>query len=138
MTMLVLFFLVGLVLVAAGRERRNRRRFAEDLGTFRCRIRRRGRRWSRWMWARWSGELLVIRRGPVFDRTLRLAGVVLPEGVRRRRVRKRFLVAVRIRTAHEVLEMATEAASRTELVGPYLAAACIDLPQAPVRRRHEN
>src|SRR4051812_27533210 len=95
MSMVVLFLLVLIVLCAAGRERRTRRAFAEDGPTFRCRVRSR-RRWSRWMLARWTGELLVIRRGPVFDRIRRVPGVVLADGVVRRHVHGRRLIAVRV------------------------------------------
>lgn len=138
MSMVSLFLLALLALCAAGRERRTRRAFAEDGPAFRCRIRSR-RRWSRWMWARWTGDLLVIRRGPVFDRIRRMPGVVQTEGVVRRHVRGRALIAVRVCVARgAVIEVAAEGMDRAELVGPYVAAAFSGLAAAPERRRHEN
>ncbi len=133
---LLIFVTALLVLVAAGRERRTRRAFADDGPAFRCRVR--GRRgWSRWMWARWAGDLLVIRRGPVFDRIRRVPGVVTTEGVVRRHVRGRSLIAVRVRIARDaVIEVAADGQDRAELVGPYVAAAFSGLAAAPVRRRH--
>ncbi|MFI1996393.1 hypothetical protein [Actinoplanes sp. NPDC020271] len=123
MSMVSLFVLVLLALCAAGRERRTRKAFAEDGPAFRCRVRfRRG--WSRWMWARWTGDLLVIRRGPVFDRIRRMPGVVLSEGVVRRHIRGRNLIAVRVCVAPgTVIEVAADGLDRAELVGPYVAAA---------------
>ncbi|WIM98430.1 hypothetical protein ACTOB_002030 [Actinoplanes oblitus] len=145
-----IFVLVLLLALAAGRERRRRRAFAEDGPTFECRVRAVGRspapwrrlrrRWSRWMWARWSGEVLVIRRGPVLDRRVRLAAQVTPKGVYVLPLREgprcgRDPIAVRLRTADgAVIEVAAHAAARTELVGMYVAAAFSDLPRAPLRR----
>ncbi|BCJ45780.1 hypothetical protein GCM10010168_58000 [Actinoplanes ianthinogenes] len=146
----LLFLMFLAVLAAVARERRKRRAFAEDGPTFECRIRAAGRSpqgwrrlsrsWSRWVWARWSGEVLVIRRGPVFDRTVRLAAQVTPKGVyvlplHEGRKCGRNPIAVRLRTADgAVIEVAAHAAARTELVGMYVAAAFSDLPRAPVRR----
>ncbi|AEV84907.1 hypothetical protein ACWT_3883 [Actinoplanes sp. SE50] len=139
MTLLVL--LVFLVLLAAvRRERRTRRAFAEDGPAFRCRVRFR-RRWSRRMWACWAGELLLIRRGPVFDRTLRLPVRVLPPGVHRlpagtgRRCGPDPIVVRLVAADGTVFAVVAAGADRVELVGPYLAAAFSDLPRAPVRRR---
>ncbi|GAA2852522.1 hypothetical protein Acy02nite_51770 [Actinoplanes cyaneus] len=138
MSMVVLLLLVLVVICATGRERRTRRAFAEDGPTFRCRVRSR-RRWSRWMLARWTGELLVIRRGPVFDRIRRLPGVVLADGVVRRHVHGRRLIVVRVGIGGgAVIEVAADGLDRAELVGPYVAAAFSGLAAAPVRRRHEN
>ncbi|GLW34910.1 hypothetical protein Areg01_78460 [Actinoplanes regularis] len=147
-----LLFLTLLAMIAAvARERRGRRAFAEDGPTFECRVRACGpppaawrrlrRRWSRWMWARWAGEVLVIRRGPVLDRDLRLTAEVLPKGVFRLPAQEgrrcgRNPIAVRLRTDDgAVIEVVAARAARTELVGSFVAAAFSDLPRAPVRRR---
>jgi hypothetical protein len=147
-----LLFLAFLLLLGAfARERRGRRAFAEGGSAFWCRFRATGgaprgwrwlrRRWSRRMWARWSGDVLVIRRGPVFDRTIRLAARVSPVGVYLLPPRdaKRcgvHPIAVRLWLADGSLaEVTATETERTELVGPYLAAAFNDLPKAPVPRR---
>jgi hypothetical protein len=145
------FVLTVVLVLAIGWERRRRRDFAEDGATFVCRIRACGRspvgwrrlrrRWSRWVWARWSGPELVIRRGPFLDRTLRLTGQITPEGVYLLSVAERRRcgpepIAVRLRTADDsVIEMTATESVRAELVGPFVAAAFSDLPRAPVRRR---
>jgi hypothetical protein len=144
-------FLTFLVVLAIARERRARRAFAGYGPAFECRIRSCGpasvewprlrRRWSRRLWARWSGEVLEIRRGPVLDRTLRLAAQVSPKGV--------YVlpdppdlafepapIAVQLRTAAgAVIEVTAGETARAELVGAYVAAAFNDLPRAPSRRQ---
>ena len=152
--MLMWLLLAGVLLVAttAEAERRGRQRIAEHDDAFLCRVRACGsaprnwrwlrRRWSRPMWAVWDRETLEIRRGPIADRTVRLAAVVSPSGVHglpwgdvtgcgwR-------AVAVQLWCADgSVLELIAPDESRTDLVGPYLAAATSDLPRAPVPRRH--
>lgn len=140
------------VVAIAGAERRGRQRFAEQDDAFLCRVRACGSpprgwrwlrgRWSRPMWAVWDGKVLEIRRGPVADRTVRLAVVVSPSGVHglpwgdvtgcgwR-------AVAVQLWSADSsVLELIAPEESRCDLVGPYLAAALTDLPRAPAPRRN--
>ncbi|MCY1136875.1 hypothetical protein OWR29_02620 [Actinoplanes sp. Pm04-4] len=131
---------VLLVVLALVREVRARRRFAQDGPSFRCRFRRvygeapagwpgLRRLWTRPMWARWSGDVLVVRRGPVRDRTLRLAAKVQPVGVY---VRPRTAdLSVRLSVGGAIVEMTAAAEARLELVGPYLAAAVSDLPKPP-------
>jgi hypothetical protein len=138
----LVFMVTILVMLLIGRERRNRRAFAEDGPAFRCRFRSHGarprpwrrlrRRWSRWMWARWTGELLVIRRGPIGDRTLRLTARVQSAGVYV--LPSSRAIAVRMSVGDATVEVTAAAHDRLELVGPFLAAAVHDLPQAPVGR----
>ncbi|BAL87026.1 hypothetical protein AMIS_18060 [Actinoplanes missouriensis 431] len=135
--------------MAFGRERRARRAFV-DGGAFACRVRacgpppsgwRRLRpRWSRRLLAHWAGEALVVRRGPVLHRIVRLPARAAVSGVHHlsrsdaRRCGSRS-IAVRLRLADGALiEVTTGRAERIDLVGPYLAAAVNDLPRAPVRR----
>lgn len=93
------------------------------------------------MWARWSGDVLVIRRGPVLDRTLRLTARITSAGVyvvppRDAKRCGEHPIAVRLRLRDgSLLEVTATEPERTELVGPYLAAALNDLPRAPARRR---
>jgi hypothetical protein len=140
-----LLFLGLLVLFCAvHRERRSRRAFAEDGPAFACRIRAPGRspaswprlrrRWSRQLYARWFGAVLVVRRGPVFDRTVRIAAAVTMEGVVG--VPGTNAIVVRLWVSDgSLVEVTAGAQARTELVGMYLAAAVSDLPRAPLRRR---
>jgi hypothetical protein len=152
----LMWLLVGVgvlfVVTTAGAERRGRQHFAEQDDAFLCRVRACGssprswrslrRRWSRPMWAVWDREMLEIRRGPVADRTVRLAVVVSPSGVHglpwgdvtgcgwR-------AVAVQLWGADgSVLELIAPDEARADLVGPYLAAAITDLPRAPLPRRN--
>lgn len=150
------WLLIGVgVLVAAAAVRvewRRRRRFAEQDNAFLCRVRACGprpanwrrlrARWSRPMVAAWDGETLRIRRGPVLDRTVRLTAVVSPSGVHALPwgdVTGCGWRAVAVQLWGEdgsALELITPDESRTDLVGPYLAAAVTDLPRAPVPRRN--
>ncbi|MBG0567180.1 hypothetical protein I4J89_37610 [Actinoplanes sp. NEAU-A11] len=147
----LLFLAFLLLLGAVARERRSRRHFIDGGSAFWCRIRTSGgpprawrrlrRQWSRRMWARWSGDELVVRRGPVFDRTIRLTARVSPVGVyvvppgeAKRCGQHPIAVRLWLRDGSLVEVTATEA-ERTELVGPFLAAAFSDLPKAPVPRR---
>lgn len=131
-----------------GWERRMRRRFVADDDVFECRARALGAppatwrrlrgRWSRIMSARWDGPVLVIRRGPVSVRTLRLPArvsssiyLIAPDGPEARGMRR---VAVRLLAGGGEIELSTLEFSRIDLVGPYLVAATPSLP-APARRR---
>src|SRR4051794_34943578 len=77
----VLAVLVAAVVV----ERRRRRHLTEDVDVFQCRIRSLGpapkgwrmlrRAWSRRVWACWTGDVLMVRRGPVLDRRVRLVAL---------------------------------------------------------------
>jgi hypothetical protein len=146
---LIALLAVALVLLGAGiRAYRGRRRFSWAGETFRCRIRNCGyssagwprlrRRWSRPMWATWAGDVLKVRRGPLFDRVLVLRATVADGGIYRLPVREAQRcgprpVAVCLRICDDSqLEVVTAEESRLDLVGPYLVAAIHGLPGAPV------
>lgn len=132
-------------------NRRGLRRFGEDEHAFVCRIRVSGRvpanwrrlprrRWSRHVVARWEGETLIVRRGPVFDRPVRLPARVQSEvyllRARSARLRGSRAVGVRLVVGSATLvEVAAFEYARMQLVGPYLTAALNDLPKAPAPRR---
>jgi hypothetical protein len=138
-------------LVASGIAARRRRRFCRVGAAFRCRLRICGlacttwrlltRRWSRPMWATWVGDVLVVRRGPVFDREIELRATVTSAGVyalapNDARWCGHHPVAVGLTVSDgSCVEVATDGEARMALVGPFLAAAINDLPQAPARRR---
>ncbi|GGQ48893.1 hypothetical protein [Couchioplanes azureus] len=151
--MLISLVIVVLLAAAIGADLaawRSRRRFIDSGETFRCRVRtcgdpspawpRLGRRWSRPMWATWAGDVLTVRRGPVFARTVslraRVSAGVYTLATRDARRCGTHPVAVRVLTPDGCrLEIATDGEARLALVGPYLAAAVNDLPRAPIRRR---
>jgi hypothetical protein len=127
---------------------RGRKRFIWAGDTFRCRFRNCGyssatwprlrRQWSRPMWASWTGDVLQVRRGPVFDRVLELRASVTANGVYRLPAREAKRcgpdpVAVCLHLADgSGIEIVTDMESRIDLVGPYLIAAIHGLPGAPV------
>jgi hypothetical protein len=138
------------LLVAGLTSRRSRKKFLLADGAFRCRIRacgytssvwpRLSRWWSRPMLAVWIDDVLVVRRGPVFARLLPLRANVLPGGVYalapcdvRRCGPSPIAVGLCVWDGSR-MEVAADEQTRFALVGPYLAAAIHDLPQAPVRR----
>jgi hypothetical protein len=147
------YLVVAVLLVLLGTgvaARRSKRRFIEAGDAFRCRLRACGGtpaswprltgRWSRRMWARWDGDVLVVRRGPVFARAMVLRATVSRVGVyvlpvRDTRGRGRA-IAVGLRLCDDSrVDVAAAEQTRVALVGPYLAAAINDLPRAPVPRR---
>lgn len=143
LTIVVLIALIAADVV----ERRRRRKLVEDVHVFECRVRAVGRspagwrmlrrRWSRRAWAWWNGDVLVIRRGPVLDRKVRLAARVSAD-LSPCRLRPFGTRGVTVRLAlpgDRHIEVAALDWSRIELVGPYLAAAITHLPKAPVPRR---
>jgi hypothetical protein len=127
-----------------------RRRFRRAGDAFRCRVRTSGytsaiwprlrRHWSRRMWARWEGDVLVVRRGPVLTRAVHLRAQWSPTSV----------YAVPPRDARRLgpgpiavdlkgwdgsrIEVAAEQRARMDLVGPFLVAAVSALPTAPAPR----
>jgi hypothetical protein len=142
------------LLVAGLTARRSRDDFMHADGAFRCRIRacgytssvwpRLSRWWSRPMLAAWIDDVLVVRRGPVLARTLPLRATVLPGGVHTlapRDVRRcgphPIAVGLRVWDGSR-MEVAAHEETRFALVGPYLAAAIHDLPEAPVRRTQNS
>jgi hypothetical protein len=129
-----------------------RRRVTRADGIFRCRVRlsagrcahwpRLRHRWSRRrFWARWVGCELVVWRGPLVLRSVRLPGRVRVDGAYR--VTARAVKGCGYRPLAVELEfpdgsriqIAAEDRDRIELVGPYLAAAMHHLPRSPRRRR---
>jgi hypothetical protein len=137
---LALLLLCGL---AFGRRRQ--RAFIREGPVFTARFRTAGPRppgwrglhgrWSRRMFAYWRDDVLVIRRGPLCDRRLRLNAQVTFAGVYGLSGR-RGAIAVHLRLPDgSLLEVTAPAGDRAELVGPYLAAAMSHLPRAPLRRR---
>jgi hypothetical protein len=140
--------LVLLLLSAGVLAYRRSKRFIGAGVCFRCRIRSCGysstgwphlrRRWSRPMWASWSGDVLLVRRGPVFDRILELPATVTTDGVYRlpaheaKRCGPRpVAVCLQVRDGSRI-EVVTGEQARLDVVGPYLIAAIHGLPQAPV------
>jgi hypothetical protein len=139
------------VLVVGMVARRSRRRFQDSDAVFRCRLRvlghrsaiwrSLGRHWSRPMWARWDGDVLVVRRGPVLGRTIPLRTRPLVDGVRNLlfeapRMCGSRPIGVVLRVGDgSWIEVAAATDDRMKVVGPYLAAAINGLPQAPASRR---
>jgi len=150
LTLLVLGALL-VVLVTGVAARRSRRRFQDSGVAFRCRLRVLGHRsaiwpslrrhWSRPMWALWDDDVLIVRRGPVLARTTPLRTQPLVDGVHNllfeapRRCGSRPIGVVLRVWDGSWIEVAAATDDRMNVVGPYLAAAISDLPQAPVPRR---
>jgi hypothetical protein len=140
---------VVLVLVLMTVEHRIQRGFAQDDRAFGCRVRAVGAppaawpwlraRWSRFMWARWDDTVLVVRRGPVPMRVLRLPAqtsssvYLIDPGSPARRGMRPVAVVVALEDGGDI-ELSTLELSRVDLVGPYLVAASRELP-APARHR---
>lgn len=126
-------------------DRRRRRAFIREGPVFTARFRTAGPRppgwrglrrgWSRRMLAYWRDDVLVIRRGLVVDRRLRLFAQITFAGVYGLSGR-RDAIAVHLRLPDgALLEVTAPSGDRVELVGPYLAAGISHLPRAPLRRR---
>jgi hypothetical protein len=128
----------------------SRRRFQQTGDAFRCRIRTSGytsaiwprlrRHWSRRMWAVWTEDVLVVRRGPVLARTLLLHAQRPPTSVYAvppRDVRslgpEPIAIDLKVWDGSRI-EVVTERGRRANLVGPFLAAAVSALPTAPTPR----
>jgi hypothetical protein len=133
------------VLIGVVVDRRRQRAFIREGPVFAARFRTAGprpacwrglrRRWSRRMWAYWRDDVLVIRRGPVLDRRLRMFAQITVAGVYGLSGR-RGAIAVHLRLPDgALLEVTAPSGDRVELVGPYLAAGISHLPRAPLRRR---
>lgn len=141
-----------LLLVALAAQFVRRRRFARSKGGFRCKARLSARRsvlWPRlrprWtqrrLWARWMGDELLVRRGGVLMRTVRLPAKVRSDGI--------YLltcmdvtqlgsqpIAIELEISDgSRIEVAARSSARLHLVGPYLGAALHGLPRAPAPRR---
>jgi hypothetical protein len=146
---LILLLAVAVLLLSAGvRANRNRKRFVWTGEAFRCRIRNCGysstgwprlrRQWSRPMWASWTGDVLMVRRGPVLDRVLALRASVTANGIYRLPARDArrcgphpVAVCLRLEDGSRI-EVVTDEDARLDVVGPYLIAAIHGLPRAPV------
>ena len=122
--------------------RRSHIRFVSTDDTFRCRFRACGyvstvwprlarqctRRWSRPMWARWTGDVLVVRRGPLLPRLISLRAQMCRAGVYTvspdEPVGFDSPIAAGLRLCDgSAVEVVTAGADRLALVGPYLVAA---------------
>lgn len=151
LTLLVLGSLVVVLLIGVAAWR-SRQRFQACGDAFRCRLRVRDQRseiwpwlrrhWSRPMWSLWDEDVLIVRRGPVLARMIRLRTQTPVAGAR-----NLYLDAPRLCGEQPIgvvlkiwdgsrIEVAASADDRLAVVGPFLAAAINDLPQAPVPRRH--
>jgi hypothetical protein len=125
----------------------SRRRFRQAGDGFRCRVRTSGytsaiwprlrRHWSRRMWAMWVDDVLVVRRGPVFARTIPLPAqrsltnvyTVPPRDVRSLGPNP---IAIDLKAWDgSRIEVAAGRGARLNLVGPFLTAALSALPTAP-------
>jgi hypothetical protein len=93
------------------------------------------------MWALWDDDVLIVRRGPILARTIPLRAQLPVGGVHHllfeapRRCGSRPLSVVLKVWDGSRIEVAAATGDRLQVVGPYLAAAISDLPQAPVPRR---
>ena len=132
------------VLTAVGL--RARTRFARNHSTFTCRIARLSSRWwhrdgLHWRMLRsraaWTGEVLVIRNGPVSLRAVRIAVFLppktriedeIPSTVRRLGACPQSLWIER--TDGTPIKVAVRERDRTKLAGPFLVAAIAGLPAA--------
>jgi hypothetical protein len=128
----------------------SRRRFQRAGAAFRCRSRTSGytsaswprlrRHWSRRMWAMWADDVLVVRRGPVLTRSVRLRAQWSPTSVyavapREVRSLGPAPIAVDLTIGDgSRIEVAADQRGRMNLVGPFLAAAVSALPRAPAPR----
>ncbi|GAA0911288.1 hypothetical protein GCM10009557_85600 [Virgisporangium ochraceum] len=129
-----------------------RRRVVNADGAFRCRVRLTAGRCSEWprlrhRWsrhrlsARWNGDDLVVRRGPLLLVRVTLRGRIRHAGVHQLSAldvaglgHRPVSIKLDLPDGSRV-EVAAMDLDRTSLVGPYLAAALHDLPRAPRRRR---
>jgi hypothetical protein len=140
--------LVAVALAAAG-SWWNQRRLARVDGSFRCKVRavhapsglwpHLRRRWPRRRtWARWSGDILVARKGLLYTRTVALAVKPADDGVRGapayevRRCGRCPLVMELVLPDGSRVQMAAPDSARIAMVGPFLAAAVHALPRAPI------
>jgi hypothetical protein len=154
MSLVVALILLDVGVIAA---RRGRNQFVSADDTFRCRFRACGyvstewpglvrhctRRWSRPMWARWTGDVLIIRRGPLLPRILSLQAQMCRAGVYTvppdESVGFDRPVAAGLRLCDDsAVEVVTAGHSRLALVGPYLVAAIRDSRNIPFQHTDFN
>jgi hypothetical protein len=132
--------------------RRSRIRFVSADDAFRCRFRACGststawpglarhctRRWSRRMWARWAGDVLIVSRGPLLPRIISLRAQMCPAGVYTvppdGPLGFDCPVAAGLRLCDgTAVEVVTARDDRLALIGPYLVAAIRDGQHLPFR-----
>ncbi|MCA2211481.1 hypothetical protein [Jidongwangia harbinensis] len=151
MSLILGTFLVLVVVLVALAARNSRRRFRGSGRAFRCSLRVRGhrspiwpalgRRWSRPMWAMWSDDVLLVRRGPILARVIPLRTEPPVDSVRTLVFEApRWHGSLPIGVVLKIwdgswIEITAPADDRLAVVGPYLAAAINDLPRAPAPRR---
>jgi hypothetical protein len=92
------------------------------------------------MWARWAGDVLVVRRGPVLTRAVHLRVQWSPTSVYAiapREVRslgpEPIAIDLKIGDGSRI-EVAADRRGRMNLVGPFIVAAVSALPRAPAPR----
>jgi hypothetical protein len=144
---LVLIMVLTVLLAAVVVERRRRRRLSDDDRVFECRVRALGPapegwpmlgpRWSRVVRAWWVGDVLVVRRGPVFEREARFAARMCTDvkPLPRSPLGPHGIVVRLVGADDRQVEVTTIDYARVQLAGPYLVAALTYLPKAPEPRR---
>jgi hypothetical protein len=148
----VLTITVLVLLAASAASGWSRWRFTRHGDVFRCKIRacgnpsmiwpRSGQQWTRRRrLARWAGDVLLVRRG-VFRQPIELPAYVCGRGVYhlpswepKRCGRRPIAVEITVSDGSQLAVAAPES-DRFALVGPYLAAAVENLPEAPGPERH--
>jgi hypothetical protein len=142
-----LLIVVAVLLLLASVDRICWLRFAWG-GAFRCQVRSIGEPSARWpdlggdwtgrRWACWHNDELRIRSRLPWSRTIRLPARIRSDGVYRVPAWNPDLcgrrpVAVELVASDGArVEVAAHDTARLELVGPYVAAAMRNLPEAPV------
>ena len=124
---------------------RSRRRFAQQRGAFRCRVRlpwlrgRAGRRWPRPTQAVWVADVLLIQSGrlrlsvaPVAAHVARSVSVEEQDPVRVRSLGTQPLSLLMTDQLGHPVVVAVAASDRALLVGPFLTVAAPGVPGAPL------
>jgi hypothetical protein len=152
----VIFVDLGIVAILVGAAVGwNRLRFVRDRSSFACRLTLLGPSWTARRYprrsplktrAKWAGDVLLIQVGPLWARTLRIP-VQLPldtqiQDEARGSIHRLGAHPKSLVIRHEgsaTLLIAVRSRDRTQLVGPFLAAAVAGLPQTPRSdRRHRR
>lgn len=152
--LLVLLGVALVVAVAAGLAllavRLRRARFCPSSPTFPCAVRRAGRvghpatlPWPRRRWrAVWAHDVLVLEHGVLLPTVVALP-IRMPEAALRDagtgeipRLRGAADVVLLRLDDDSLIEVAAEHARRTDLVGPFMAAAIPGLPRGPREQRN--
>ena len=90
------------------------------------------------MWARWTGDVLIVSRGPLLPRIISLRAQMCSAGVYTvppdESVEFEFPIAAALRLSDgTAVEAVTARDDRLALVGPYLVAAIRDGQHIPLR-----